>query len=166
MTCLFRGVNDSPRNDKTILTETSQVGELRRVIGQRTHDPVCGGLPHGIEDAATDVQENAADIRPVVYVQLGVVANLLCDRRTRVLPRCTVRWSRNTFTLYRGHLLLVEVCPDVDDEHHCEEHAPARECAEPTRETGLVEEETDTDGAEDLRHPVDEVVQRPGPDGE
>ena len=45
---------------------------------------------------------------------------------------------------------LVKVCPDMDDEHHYEEHAPARERAETTREAGLIEKEADADGAEDL----------------
>lgn len=63
------------------------------------------------------------------------------------------------YALYGGvYSLLVEVRPDVDDEYHYEEHPPARERAEATRETRLIEEEADAEGAEDLRHPVDEVV--------
>lgn len=56
--------------------------------------------------------------------------------------------------------LLVEVGPDVDDEHHAHQDAPAAERAEATREAPLVEQEADADGADDLREPVDEVVER------
>ena len=62
--------------------------------------------------------------------------------------------------------LLIEVRPDVNDEHHHEEHAPARECAETAREARLIEEHAYAEGAEDLRRPVDKVIQCTRPDRE
>ena len=61
---------------------------------------------------------------------------------------------------------MVEVRPDVDDEDHEEEDEPAREGAEAACEAALVEEEADRDGPDDLREPVDEVVERASADVE
>ena len=47
----------------------------------------------------------------------------------------------------------------MHDEDHDEEDDPAREGAEATGETALVKEEANRDGADNLRQPVDEVVE-------
>jgi hypothetical protein len=48
----------------------------------------------------------------------------------------------------------------VHDEHHDEEDAPCGKGADATRDKTLVQEEANREGADDLREPVYEVVQR------
>lgn len=61
---------------------------------------------------------------------------------------------------------MVEVRPYVDDEDHNNEYAPAGEGTEASGKTALVKQEPDTDGADYLREPVDEVVEGSRADGE
>ncbi len=56
--------------------------------------------------------------------------------------------------------LLIEVCPDMDDEHHNEEDKPSSKGTETTREFLLVEDESNSKRSDDLRQPIHEVVQR------
>ena len=51
-------------------TETGEVSELGGVVGHGTHEPVGGGLPHGVEDTAEDVQPDPASVAVVVEVDL------------------------------------------------------------------------------------------------
>ena len=61
---------------------------------------------------------------------------------------------------------MVKQRPDMDDEDHEEQDAPRGERAQAAGEHLLVEQEADADRAEDLREPVDEVVQRASADVE
>jgi hypothetical protein len=55
-------------------------------------------------------------------------------------------------------LLLVEICPYVDEEDEDEEDTPAHKGTDSAREALLVEEEANGKRAEDLGDPVHEIV--------
>lgn len=61
-------------------------------------------------------------------------------------------------------LPLVEVTPNMDNEDHTEEETPAGECANATPEPLVIKDVADHDRTDNLRHPVDEIVQGPGTD--
>lgn len=60
------------------------------------------------------------------------------------------------------NLLLVLVCPGVDDEDHREEDGPACKRSGTSAETSAIQDETDHPRTEDLGKPIHEVVQRSG----
>lgn len=56
---------------------------------------------------------------------------------------------------------LVKVHPNVDGEDHHEKDTPAGQCADASADALLIEQESDSDRTDNLREPVDEVVERP-----
>lgn len=67
----------------------------------------------------------------------------------------------------RFELLLVEICPNVDNENHEEHEEPAIKGANSAPDPFPVKDKvTDENGSEDLRCPGHEVVETPCTDGE
>jgi hypothetical protein len=64
-------------------TKTGEMGQLGRIIRHRTHKPVRGCLPHGIENATEDIQEDLASVSRVENIH-----PLRCERHagTGVCP--------------------------------------------------------------------------------
>lgn len=56
-------------------------------------------------------------------------------------------------------VLLIEICPYMNGKHHQHKDCPTRECANAAAEAALIEQETDANGAENLRKPVHQVIQ-------
>ena len=51
-----------------VRTESSQVSQFGRIIRNGAHEPICSGLPHGVEETAENVEPDAR----MVYVILEV----------------------------------------------------------------------------------------------
>jgi hypothetical protein len=67
----------------------------------------------------------------------------------------------------RHEILLVEICPGVDNENHEEHQKPAIESADSTPNLLPVKDKvTNEDGPKDLRYPGREVVETTRTDGE
>lgn len=68
----------------------------------------------------------------------------------------------------RGNdLLLVEIGPDMDNEHHEEHNNPTAEGTDSATEPFLIKDKvTDEDRSKDLRRPVHEIVEATCTDGE
>ena len=129
--CLCRRVSVDFYETEKALTKTSQVGEFGGVVGHRAHDPVSSCLPHGVEDATDDIQKDTADIRPVINIQLGAIAGLLCDRRTGVLPRYVKCQSPNTHARMRRLPLTFDRSTP-----RCERRTPSRRARTSPRTRG------------------------------
>ena len=68
---MTRTVSEKPGlRERETRTETGEVSELGGVVGHGAHEPVGGGLPHGVEDTAEDVQPDPAGVAVVVEVDL------------------------------------------------------------------------------------------------
>ena len=67
-----------------MLTESSEMRKLRGVVRHGAHDPICGRLPHRVEEAAEDVQPDATSIPLIVDVYLVEVRG--CNVCAGVLP--------------------------------------------------------------------------------
>lgn len=73
-------------------TETSEVSKLRRVVRHCTHEPICSGLPHGVEQTAEDIYPNPAWV--VAVREVDEMEAFLCSGRASVVPMFHVRISQ------------------------------------------------------------------------
>jgi hypothetical protein len=65
-----------------------------------------------------------------------------------------------------ANILLVEISPDMGEEHEDTEYGPTRECAHATGKTSLIQEKADRKRTNNLRNPVQQTVQTAGTDVE
>ena len=51
-----------------LLTETSQVGELRWVVRHSADHPVSGGLPHSIQESAENIEPKPGGVTTIMDI--------------------------------------------------------------------------------------------------
>lgn len=91
--------------------EASEVGELGRIVRHSSHHPVNGCLPHRVQEPTEDVKPDTSRVAFIVYIDM---LEILC------------------LCLFACIVLLIEVCPDVNDKDHDREYPPPKECSHTT----------------------------------
>lgn len=147
---------EGPENSSTsgldTLVETSQVGSLTTGVGQSTHVPVDAGLPDGIEEAVEEVEEHATEVVAVLPVDPGEVVEAI---------------SAVHNSIFTCGLILLPGVTSAPDAHGEDKEEDERDSSTLGASEALhVEEVTVDDGADDLRKPVQEVVEGSGANGE
>jgi hypothetical protein len=51
-------------------TKASEISKLRRVVGHRAHEPICGGLPHSVKEAKENIHHDSAAVAMISWVHL------------------------------------------------------------------------------------------------
>jgi len=122
--------------------ESDHDSQLSSIVGNSTHEPVSGRLPHGVKESEKDVQEHSSNISFIEDIDA-------------LETRCVT-----------GVLDLVKVPPDMCDENHDHKNGHTAEGTGASSVPTVIEDEAHADSAKDLRCPVDETVERTTSKGE
>jgi hypothetical protein len=126
------------------LVETSKVGELAAVVGQRTHEPVHASLPRGIGEAVEHVKHKGTGIASICPV-------VLCVGLLGMNSPCTVVG------------LLEHVTATPDDHDDAKERCPSRLSTGRSADALVIEGKAENVCAYDLHDVVNYSIQGTGP---
>lgn len=122
---------------------TSEVGRLAARVGESTHVPVDAGLPSSVKEAVEEVEEHGGKELDAAIVPVNLIVLV-----GRVHGNLT------------GSLILLPSVATAPDGKSQKEKNDKRDLGTHTAaNAGNIEGVTDHEGAEDLRKPVEQVVE-------
>lgn len=113
-------------------TEPNHVGQFRRIVGHGTDQPIRRSLPHCIQKSTEDIKPNSSNIAVLKYIDLGSITAGCLSSILSVLRELVaiLLWKHRR----HGHIHLVEVCPNMDEEYHQEKDGPSGKGSNSTAE--------------------------------
>lgn len=134
------GPEDGGTGGLDTLVETGKVGSLTTRVRERTHEPVDASLPCRIVETVEHIQEHGTDVTSVLEVN----TDKALDRGNPAL----------------GLLGLPSITTTPDDHGDEEKRAQCTLGSRRTAKTSNVKGESKYESTDDLRDPVESVVQR------